>query len=90
MVELDQEESEILEAFEAGQLQRSINADELLKRHQEYAAATFRRDARVNVRLTARDLRRLQKRAIEEGVPYQVLAASIIHKYVEGILHESK
>jgi predicted DNA binding CopG/RHH family protein len=88
MVKLDQEETEILEAFEAGKLERSADADELLKRHQEYAAATLRRDARVNVRLTNRDLDRLKKRALEQGIPYQVLASSILHKYVEGALSE--
>jgi predicted DNA binding CopG/RHH family protein len=89
MVKLDQEETEILEAFEAGELRRSADADELLKRHQEYAAATLRRDARVNVRLTSRDLSRLKKRALEQGIPYQALASSILHLYVEGALRES-
>jgi len=90
MIKLDQEETEILEAFEAGELQRSSNADELLKRHQEYAAAALRRDAHVNVHLTKHDLSRLKKRALEQGIPYQVLAASIIHQYVEGMLNESR
>ncbi len=89
MAELDQEELEILEAFESGTLRWAPDADELLVRHREYAAAMLRKDARVNVRLTTRDLRRLQKRALAEGVPYQVLAASVLHKYVEGLLHES-
>lgn len=89
MARLDQEEAEILEAFEAGELERSADADELLQRHQEYAAAAFRKDVRINVRLTSRDLRKLQKRALEEGLPYQVLASSILHKYVEGSLRES-
>ena len=88
MTDLDQEEMEILEAFEAGKLERTVNADELIKRHSEYAAAMLRQDARIDVRLV-RDLRRLQKRALAEGIPYQVLASSILHKYVEGLLHES-
>jgi len=69
MVKLDQEETEILEAFEAGELQRSADADEVLKRHQEYAAATLRRDARVNVRLTNRYLSRLKKKRHGTGYP---------------------
>lgn len=89
MVNLDQEEMEILEAFEAGKLERVVDADDLLKRHREYAAAMLRKDARINVRLSIRDLRRLQKRALAEGIPYQVLASSILHKYLEGVLHES-
>jgi len=89
MNELDQEEMEILAAFEAGVLRRSSDADDLLKRHREYAATMLRKDARINVRLTSRDLRRLQKRALAEGIPYQALAASVLHKYVEGLLHET-
>lgn len=88
-VNLDQDETEILNAFEAGELERSADADELLKRHQEYAAAALHMAERINVRLTTRDLRRLQKRALEQGIPYQVLASSILHQYVEGALRES-
>lgn len=89
MTDFDQEELEILEALEAGNLVRAVDADELLKRHKEYADAMMRQDARIDVRLSSRDLRRLQKRALTEGIPYQVLASSILHKYVEGLLHES-
>lgn len=89
MIKLDQEEIEILEAFETGALRRSPDADDILKRHREYAAAMLRKYERINVRLTSRDLRRLQKRALAEGIPYQVLAASVLHKYVEGLLRET-
>lgn len=84
MTKLDREEAEILEAFEAGTLTRTEDADDLLERHKQYAEATFRKDARINIRLSSRDLRRLQKRALAEGIPYQTLIASILHKYVEG------
>lgn len=89
MFEMDQEETEILAAFEAGELERIAIADQLLKRHQEYAAVALRCDARITVRLTKRDLSRLKKCALEQGIPYQVLASSILHKYVEGALSES-
>ena len=89
MSEFDPEETEILQAFENGKLERVQDADELLKQHQEYARATFRKDARINIRLSARDLRGLQKRALAEGIPYQTLIASILHKYVEGRLREN-
>ena len=85
----DQEELEILQAFQEGKLERAVDADELMQRHQEYAAAMFRKDERINVRLTSRNLRRLKKRALAEGIPYQVLASSVLHKYVEGLLQES-
>ena len=88
MSKLDQEEREILEAFDAGKTRRGPDAEETAKRHQDYAAAMFKKDARINIRLTARDLRGLQKKALAEGIPYQTLVASILHKYVEGRLRE--
>ena len=48
----------------------------------------FKKDARINIRLSSKDLRGLQKRALAEGIPYQTLIASILHKYVEGRLSE--
>ncbi|MFZ1402742.1 MAG: antitoxin, partial [Anaerolineae bacterium] len=56
--------------------------------YQAYARATFRKDRRVNIRLTEKDLVGLQLRALEEGLPYQTLMASILHKYVVGRLVE--
>lgn len=85
---LDQEEREILEAFVSGNVRRSKDAAETQKRHQEYAEGIFRKDARINIRLPSKDLRGLQKKALAEGIPYQTLIASILHKYVEGRLHE--
>lgn len=89
MSKLDPEEKEILEAFETGNFKRAEDVDDLLRRHKEYAAATFRKDSRINIRLSSRDLHRLQKRALAEGIPYQTLVSSILHKYVEGRLREN-
>ncbi|MFB1487251.1 MULTISPECIES: antitoxin [unclassified Thiocapsa] len=89
MNKLDQEEREILDAFVSGNVKRSKNAAETQKRHQEYAEAMFRKDSRINIRLPSKDLRGLQKKALAEGIPYQTLIASILHKYVEGRLHEN-
>lgn len=89
MSKLDQEEKEVLEAFESGKTKRSKNALHTQKRHQEYAEAMLRKDARINIRLPSKDLRGLQKKAFAEGIPYQTLVASILHKYVEGRLHEN-
>jgi predicted DNA binding CopG/RHH family protein len=89
MGKLDSEEKEILKAFEAGEFKRVKDADDLLRRHKSYAEATFRKDARINIRLSSRDLRALQKRALAEGIPYQTLVSSILHKYVEGRLREN-
>ena len=89
MNKLSSEEHEILEAFEKGKLKRSRNAADTQKRHQEYAEAMFKKDARINIRLSSKDLRGLQKRALAEGIPYQTLISSILHKYVEGRLNEN-
>ena len=89
MIKLDQEEKEILEAFESGNFKHAENATKTQMRHEEYAKAMSLKDARINIRLPSKDLRGLQKRAISEGIPYQTLVASILHKYVEGRLHES-
>lgn len=48
--------------------------------------ATFKKDQRLNIRISSRDLKNLQARAFEEGIPYQTLAASLLHKYVSGQL----
>ena len=89
MNKFDQEESEILEAFESGMVKRAKDSSDIQKRHQLYAEAMFKKDARINIRLPSKDLRGLQKKALAEGIPYQTLVASILHKYVEGRLHEN-
>ena len=86
---MDEEEREILEAFEQGKLQSVENLDAELKKHQEYAAATFKKDKRISIRISSRDLSALRKRALREGLPYQTLIASVLHKYVDGRLKET-
>jgi predicted DNA binding CopG/RHH family protein len=88
MTKLDTDEKTILDAYEAGKLKRARRSAALIKEHREAAGRALRKDARINLRLTSRDLRGLQKRALAEGIPYQTLAASILHKYVEGRLSE--
>ena len=86
MSKLNTEEKEILEAFEKGKLKRSKNAAKEIERHRTIAEATFKKDARINIRLSSKDLRALQARAIKEGIPYQTLVSSVLHKYVDGQL----
>ena len=88
MSKLDREEREILEAFEKGQLKRSRKVAEQIKQHRAIAEATFKKDARINIRLSSRDLRAIQSRALKEGIPYQTLVSSVLHKYVDGRLVE--
>ena len=66
------------------------DGDKALAAFREAARATFVKNKRVNIRLSAADLMDLQARAYEEGVPYQTLIASVLHKYVSGRLRETK
>lgn len=88
MKKLDPEEKAILTAFEAGQLKAVKNMPRDLAAHRKAAAATFAKNARINIRISSKDLRALQKRAHEEGMPYQTLVSSVLHKFVEGQIIE--
>lgn len=82
----DEEELEILQAWEAGTLKPVTDMAEQAKAHRAAADATFKKDQRLNIRISSRDLKSLQARALEEGVPYQTFAASLLHKFVSGHL----
>ena len=85
-MKLDPAEKEILDSVEKGEWRsvRGLNAER--KRYSGYATATFRKDKRVNIRISGKDLDALQKKALEEGLPYQTLISSLIHKFVSGRL----
>jgi predicted DNA binding CopG/RHH family protein len=82
----DEEELEILHAFEVGALKPVSGMTQQILSHREAAEATFKKDQRLNIRISSRDLKNLQARALEEGVPYQTFAASSLHKFVSGRL----
>jgi len=82
----DEEELEILQAWELGTLRPVSDMAEQAKAHRAAADATFKKDQRLNIRISSRDLKNLQARALEEGVPYQTFAASLLHKFVSGHL----
>ena len=85
-LKLDQEEVKILQDFERGEL-TSINNFKEAKRQLEEAAHEFlQKDKRINIRISSRDLNSLQKRATKEGMPYQTLISSTLHKFVTGKL----
>lgn len=88
MTRLDREEKELLESFERGEWKSAPEGETDFQRYRDYARATFRKDKRVNIRISSKDLEAIQKRALEEGIPYQTLIASILHKYVGGRLVE--
>jgi predicted DNA binding CopG/RHH family protein len=87
MPKIDEYEHEILSAYETGQL-KSIATKAELAKFKAAARATAIKDRRVNIRLSSGDLNDLQVKALEEGVPYQTLIASVLHKYVTGRLSE--
>lgn len=82
----DEEELDILQALEAGTLKPLADAKKQIKAHRAAAEATFKKDQRLNIRISSRDLKNLQARALEEGIPYQTFAASLLHKFVSGHL----
>lgn len=85
---LSKEEKMILESVERGRAKSIPQLKKEAKRYQGYARATFRKDKRVNIRISQRDLVKIQERAIEEGLAYQTLISSILHKFVGGRLVE--
>jgi len=85
MSPLDREEQEILSAYEAGTL-RSVATAAERSRLESSARTTQTKDQRINIRLTKEDLGALRVRAMQEGVPYQTLISSVLHKYVTGRL----
>jgi predicted DNA binding CopG/RHH family protein len=87
MSKLDAYEQEILTAFENGKL-KSVATKGELEKFKAAARATAIKDRRVNIRLSSIDLSDIQVKAMEEGVPYQTLIASVLHKYVTGRLSE--
>jgi predicted DNA binding CopG/RHH family protein len=88
MPKIDADEQEILAAYESGVL-KSVASKTELARFKAAARATAIKDRRVNIRLSSGDLRDIQVKALEEGVPYQTLIASVLHKYVTGRLAET-
>jgi predicted DNA binding CopG/RHH family protein len=89
MPKFDSYELEVLSAFEKGQL-RSVATKGELAKFKAAARATAIKDRRVNIRLSSGDLSDIQVKALEEGVPYQTLIASVLHKYVTGRLAEPR
>ena len=83
---LDKEEREILESFERGEWVPTGKGRARLKRFRKYATATYRKDKRINVRISSKDLEELRKKAMEEGLPYQTFITSILHRYAAGKL----
>jgi predicted DNA binding CopG/RHH family protein len=81
-------EEEILASFERDEWRSVSNLSQEIERYAAYAEASLTKDKRVNIRISSRDLEDIQARAAEEGIPYQTLMASVLHKFVTGRLVE--
>ncbi|MCD5390898.1 antitoxin [candidate division NPL-UPA2 bacterium] len=87
-MKLDKKEKELLESYERGEWKTIPNPKKEAGRYCKYAKATFRKDKRVNIRIAEKDLMDIRKKAAEEGLPYQTLISSVLHKFVNGRLAE--
>ena len=86
-IQLDAEEQQLLSTYAAGAW-RSVATPGVIQTLREAARATGQKDQRINIRLSSGDLQAIRTRALQEGVPYQTLISSVLHKYVSGILQE--
>lgn len=87
-VKLSPEEKAILESFEKGEWGTVPDAKAEIEKHQQYARNTLRKDKRINIRISSKDLEALQLMAVEDGLPYQTLISSVLHRYVSGRFEE--
>ncbi|MCE2485277.1 MAG: hypothetical protein J4F42_07170 [Desulfurellaceae bacterium] len=86
--QLNSEERDIVEKFERGELRSARGAEREMETARQAARNTFHKTRRVNLRVTERDFNLAHARAREEGIPYQTLLSSVIHKYLSGRLTE--
>ena len=80
----DREEEELIAAYERGEFRPVKDQMGARQTAAEAARRYLRKDARINIRLSTVDLEMLKRRAAEEGLPYQSLISSVLHKYVSG------
>ena len=87
-IKLDREEQQILQEFERGEFKSIPNFKKEKKELEVAAHQTLMKDKRINIRISSRDLERIQKRAAKEGIPYQTFISGSLHKLVTGRLKE--
>lgn len=86
-IKLDDEEKELLDSYEKNEWKSVKNLEHEKKIAKKVAANTLRKDVRINIRLSSNDILSIKQKAAYEGIPYQTLIASILHKYAAGHLH---
>ncbi|MBN1393571.1 MAG: hypothetical protein JW959_00875 [Pirellulales bacterium] len=87
---INDEERALSESFERGEWRTAKRLRREKRTLRDAARRTLQKDARINIRLSSKDLRDVQTIAAQEGIPYQTLVSSIIHKYVSGTLTDNK
>ncbi len=87
-IKLDREEKELLDSLERGEWKPVRNLKHEIKKHQTCAINTLKKDKRVNIRISEKDLDDIKTVAAEDGMPYQTLMSSVLHRYVTGRLVE--
>ena len=87
-LKFDKEELQILRDFERGEFESIRNFQEEKQKLEEAARKTLQKDRRINIRISSRDLEKIRKRAAKEGIPYQTLISSTLHKLINGKLKE--
>lgn len=87
-IDLQEEEKEILDSYDRGEWNTVQHPEKEILKLQKYASNTLKKDKRINIRISSKDLDLVQVMAVQEGIPYQTLISSIIHKYVSGTLIE--
>ncbi len=85
---IDEEERDLMNSLEKGEWEEIEESEEYRLQAKRYAEATMKKDKRMNIRISERDLKNLKIKAMEEGLPYQTLVSMILHKYVSGKLLE--
>ena len=85
-MKLTKEEQEILSAYEKEETESIPGVKKEIVKYREYAKQTLKKNKRINIRISERDLILLQREAVSEGIPYQTLISSILHKFINGSL----
>ncbi len=86
---LDSEEKELMESVEKGEFESVPDKEDAIDDAVQRAISTLKKDKRMNIRISERDLKNLKIRALEEGIPYQTLVSMVLHKYLTGKLKET-
>lgn len=85
-IKLSRDEKDLLHSFESGEWKSIENKDNEIRKYARYAGDSMKKVKRINIRLNQKDLESIQNIAVDEGIPYQTLISSLIHKYVTGKL----